>query len=88
MSKRKVRPSPGDPFVAGMSERDVAALGILSRREVQTALAVASIPKDEFERLMEAEAPPSITALVDLARGRATRMRKRLSLCPHCGQKL
>lgn len=32
-----------------MSERDIAALGIMSRRQIQQAKLVEAMPKEEFE---------------------------------------
>lgn len=87
MSRKKIRPQPGDPLTDGMSERDIAATGIMTRREIQDAKAVASIPEDVFERLIESGKPPTKTALVAIGRGRNP-ARRRARCCPHCGGQL
>jgi hypothetical protein len=69
-----------------MSERDIAATGVLSRRQIQTMKLVASIPKAEFEALVESDDPPTVTQLCDLARRRAGSSPKaKAKRCPHCG---
>ncbi len=88
MSRKKVRPVFGDPIAPSMSERDIAAAVGMSRRQIQDAKAIASIPEEEFERLIESDNPPTVTAFADLARGRAGLKKRRLSRCPHCGEKL
>lgn len=87
MTRKKTRPQPGDPLTDGMSERDIAATGIVSRRQIQTAKAIANIPQDVFERLIESEKPPTLTALAAIARGRNP-ARRRARCCPHCGAQL
>lgn len=82
--------------LAGLTARDIAATGVMSRQQIDQALAVASIPDDEFEALIEGDGPaPTVTALA--ARGRAIRSGKfpagrparkskaRTVACPHCG---
>jgi len=87
MTRKKTRPQPGDPVTAGMSERDIAATGIMSRRQIQTCKAIANIPEDEFERLIESDKPPTTTALLAISRGRKP-ARRQAKCCPHCGAQL
>lgn len=87
MTRKKTRPQPGDPLTDGMSERDIAALGILSRRQIQSYKAVASIPENIFEQLIESGKPPSMTELVAIGRGRNP-ARRRARCCPNCGFQL
>lgn len=50
-----------------LSERDaVTKAAGLTPKQVKTAMQVASIPKREFERLIEADAPPTVTELAKL----------------------
>jgi hypothetical protein len=87
MSRKKIRPNPGDPITEEMSERDIAATGIATRREIQRWKELARIPEDEFEQLLEAERVPSSYKIVETARGRDP-ARRRAGYCPHCGGKL
>lgn len=41
----------------------------MSRHQMYQALQVASVPRDEFERLVESADPPSITDLARIGRG-------------------
>lgn len=82
---KKVRPAPGAPVQTGMSQRDIAlALG-LSRKQVAQALAIASLPRDEFEAAVEAEKPASVKRLELLARKRAGKVTSYERRCPGCG---
>lgn len=86
LNVRKTRPRRGDPIAPGASERDIAAAVGLSRRRIWEAKQAASIPEDEFEALIESDDPPSITALVNVARRRAgLTVPARSRRCPHCG---
>ncbi len=87
MTRKQIRPQIGDPLTDGMSERDIAATGILTRREIQDYKAIARIPEDAFERLIESGKPPSKTALVAIGRNRNP-ARRRARCCPHCGGQL
>jgi hypothetical protein len=40
----------------------------LSRRQAVTAIRVANVPADEFERQVESDSPPTVTALRRRAR--------------------
>jgi hypothetical protein len=42
----------------------------LSRHQMRQALAVAAVPRDVFEALVESDNPPTVTALAELGRGR------------------
>jgi hypothetical protein len=68
MTARKERPAPGTPVVDGMSMRDIAACLGVSTSRLSICKAVASIPKDELEQLIESDNPPSIPQLVAIAR--------------------
>ena len=48
-----------------LTRKDAAATAKLSRHQRDTALQVASIPKEEFERMIEAEEPPTVTQLAE-----------------------
>jgi hypothetical protein len=86
---RKQRPGKGDPIAPGMSQRDIAATGVLSRRQIQTALAVGSIPKEQFEALVESDNPPTVNQLARIGRGQQKVARRRArKTCPHCGSDL
>ncbi|UMA67285.1 hypothetical protein LVO79_21130 (plasmid) [Roseivivax marinus] len=41
----------------------------MTRSQMYTALALANIPEDEFERLIESDAAPSIETLARIGRG-------------------
>jgi hypothetical protein len=53
----------GDPIVTRKAAAEQAGL---SERQQKTALRVASVPKEEFERLVESDNPPTITQLAAL----------------------
>lgn len=46
----------------GVSRSKVAKDAGLSQRQKETALRVANVDADEFERLVESDAPPTVTA--------------------------
>lgn len=50
------------------NQRDVAAACGISKDQEVSARRLASIPSDDFERIMESAAPPSITTLADMNR--------------------
>jgi hypothetical protein len=52
----------------GVTRRKAAHDAGLSERQKVTALRVATIPPPDFEALMEAEPPPTVTQLADLGR--------------------
>jgi hypothetical protein len=61
-----VTPSGGAPTGGGPVGRMQAARDAgLSRDQAVTALRVANVPKDEFERQVESDNPPTITALAE-----------------------
>jgi hypothetical protein len=82
---RKQRPKRGDPLTAGMSHRDIAAALGISRRHIATALELATIPKAEFDRLVDAAKPASLSQLRKLARIRTGKSAVYERKCPHCG---
>lgn len=57
----------GAPIV---SQRQAAAEAGLSRDQQVTAVRVANIPAEAFERAVESEKPPTVTALADMGRQR------------------
>jgi len=87
MSRKKIRPQPGDPITRGMSSRDIAATGTLTRRQVQTYITLARIPENDFERLLEAQQAPGAAGLIQEATGRNP-ARRRAKCCPHCGHRM
>ena len=82
---KKQRPRRGDSLTPGMSHRDIAAVLGVTRRQVTLWLDVASIPQDEFERLIEADEPSTPNELGLLARSRARKSVEYERKCPHCG---
>jgi hypothetical protein len=77
--------SKGD-LTAKKSRRRAAQEAGLSLHQYRQAIRVSNIPKDEFERLVESDDPPTVSQLAALGRrqhpgGRATT----LEPCPHCG---
>ena len=64
---RKRRPQPGSPVVPGMSHRDIEATGLMSRHQIRQALAVAAIPREDFERMVESDVP-TVTELARVGR--------------------
>jgi hypothetical protein len=57
----------GTSFTRSQAAEDAG----LSKRQKDTALRVANVPKEEFERLVESDNPPTITKLAEL--GKKTR---------------
>jgi hypothetical protein len=51
-----------------ISRTEAGASAGMSERQVKTAVRVANIPKPEFERLIESDNPPTVTALADMGR--------------------
>lgn len=48
----------------------------LSDDQRKTAIRIASVPKDEFERLVESDDPPTVTALAEIGTKRQNRPKK------------
>lgn len=94
MRKKKVRPKPSDGIQPGMSQRDLVSVldGLMSRHQIQQALAVASIPEDQFDAMIESDDPPTVTRLSEIGRGKPRRKRNlagrpaKLTTCLHCGK--
>lgn len=72
ISPGKTGPKSKDSADSGpdRSRKNAAEAAGLSRRQAVTAIRVASIPASEFERQVESDKPPTITALA--AQGTAT----------------
>jgi hypothetical protein len=71
---------------ARSSRRKAAEAAGLSRGQMWRALQVAEIPEEDFEALVEADAPPSVAELVRVGSGRTREPQgRRLKCCPHCG---
>jgi len=86
--KKKVRPHLGDPITEGMSERDIAATGTLTRRQVQDYKKLAQIPEEEFEELLNRPGSiPSANKLL-VETGKRKVAQRQASYCPQCGRKL
>jgi len=79
---RKARPKA---FNDCSSMRDVEAATGVSRHFLARAKMVASIPEDEFERLIESDNPPNARKLELLARRRTGKKTMYERRCPHCG---
>ena len=89
MSKRKIRPQQGGVLPTNPSERDLAAFTGMSRRQIWQAKKIASIPEEEFEKLVESDNPPTVSELLNVAHRRAGSKPANLqNCCPHCGGKL
>jgi len=60
------RPAKETRDGAGPSSRTQAATDAgLSERQKDTALRVASVPREEFERVVESDNPPTVTELAE-----------------------
>ena len=71
-------------YGTGILKPEIAkALGV-RRRFLAQADAVGSIPEAEFEALVESDDPPTVAALVNLARRRAGKATDYERRCPHC----
>ena len=81
----KVRPERGAALFMGESLRDIAASTGCARRFLAMARLVANIPREEFERLVESDKPPTARELELLARRRAGKSSFYERRCPHCG---
>ena len=85
---KKVRPERGESPNPGASLRDIEAAEGIDRRFLARALLVASIPEEEFERLIESDNPPTPRQLEFLARRRTGKRVAYVRRCPHCGKSL
>ena len=86
--KKKVRPNVGDPITKGMSERDIAATGTLTRRQIQDFKKLAEIPEEEFEAMINVPDSVPSTHRILVETGQRKVAQRRTSYCPHCGGKL
>ncbi len=65
--------------------RQAAEAAGITPHQMRRAIALASIEKSEFERLIESATPPGISDLVQFATGKpAPRKARRLLVCPCC----
>lgn len=78
MSARKDRPAYGTLVTAGMSMRDIAACLNTNTARLYNYMKVASIPDNEFERLVESDNPPTTQQLFAIASGKPVRARGRV----------
>jgi hypothetical protein len=62
------RPAKNHDGTVTVSRSQAAADAGLSERQKVTALRVANVPPDEFERLVEAETPATVSELADIGR--------------------
>jgi hypothetical protein len=62
---------PTDAADSRLTRKSAAEQAGLSERQQYTALRVANVPKDEFDRLVESDSPPTITQLAEM--GKKTR---------------
>jgi hypothetical protein len=87
---RKQRPVLGTPVadLSQASQRDLeTALGI-PRHRIQRAIAIASLPEAQFERLLakpRVASPRRFELLARRGTGKSVRVIRR---CPHCGKAL
>lgn len=56
----------------------------LSRHQMYQCLAIARIPQDEFDRLIDSADPPTLEELVRFGRSQQKKPKARRR-CPHCG---
>ncbi|WP_049735570.1 hypothetical protein [Rhizobium ecuadorense] len=54
-----------DDAVTNISQREAAKAAGMSERQKVTAIRVANVPTEEFERQVESDAPPTITQLAE-----------------------
>lgn len=85
---KKQRPAPGSDLSDCTSIRDVSILTGISRRDIDTCLLYLTIPKEEFEALVESDNPPTVSQMRLLARRRAGKRTEYVRRCPHCGKPL
>ncbi len=73
----QVTPATGAHLKSGgaptLSRKQAATDAGMSRDQMHTALRVAKVPADEFERQVESENPPTISALADQGTKKKTR---------------
>jgi hypothetical protein len=84
MKKTPAGASRGSRGPERSPQRQAAEAAGLSLHQMRQALDVARIPDDEFEALIEADEPPTLTELARIGGDRPlspTRRRR----CPHCG---
>ena len=68
MSAKKERPTKGTRVEPGMSMRDIAACLGTSTSWLSDCKAMAAIPAEDFETIIESEAMPSTEELVRIGR--------------------
>lgn len=74
---------------ARSARRQLADKLKLSRHKMYQAIAIASIPTEDFERMINSpEGPPSLEELARIGRGKQGRPKRRTKACPHCGETL
>ena len=69
--------------------RKIAEAAGMSRDQMYSALALASMPEADFAALVEADTPPTLTELVRIARNKPPKPEKAkaapvIHVCPHC----
>jgi hypothetical protein len=62
------RPPKNDHGGVAVSQAEAGKQAGMSRRQIETASAVAKIPEDEFEAAVEADRPATVSELRDLFR--------------------
>lgn len=72
------RPGKNSNGTVVVSQGKAAGDAHLSQRQKETAVRVANIPREQFEKAVESEKPPTVTALAE--RGKASRPRPILDL--------
>ena len=72
-SASEIEAKPGkrtdlEPSTGNGTRSQAATEAGLSKRQKDTALRVANIPKEEFEALVESDDPPTVTALAEIGK--------------------
>jgi hypothetical protein len=83
---KKKLPQRGDEVLPGDSQRIICIKVGMHRQRLRQCLALASIPKQEFEDLIEAEEPMTVRGLELLVRRRTGKAEQYIRRCPHCSQ--
>ena len=85
MKKKPVRNNNKKRGPEKSNMRKMAEQAGMSRYQMYRALAIASIPEDEFEKLIESDNVPTLTELEEIATKKKKPATTRLKVCPSCG---
>ena len=68
------------------SVRQAAEAAGISRHQMYQAMKLASVPRDEFEAMVESDDPPTPSEAIRRHENKPTKpTARRLKTCPHCG---